>query len=69
MVRAFSSMDSELLKQNSRSEWPALLHNICYLHAAIKLRGRFQRGGWNCPADFMNIGNNQLQVLNAHSTV
>jgi dynein heavy chain len=62
LVRAFSTMDPELLRQNNRSEWPALLHNVCYLHAAIKLRARFGRGGWNCPHDFLHIGNNQLQV-------
>ena len=39
-----------------------MLHNLCYLHAAISLRSRFGLGGWNTPSDFHQIGFSELLV-------
>ncbi|XP_023932050.1 dynein heavy chain 8, axonemal-like [Lingula anatina] len=60
LIRAFSWVDADILKQSSRPEWPAFLHNICYLHGTIRLRARFGKGGWNNHEDFLKIGNNEL---------
>ena len=49
MVRAFSWVDQDLLRTASKSEWSALLHNICYLHSCFKLRSRYSKCGWNSP--------------------
>ncbi|XP_052708586.1 uncharacterized protein LOC128183562 isoform X10 [Crassostrea angulata] len=61
MIRSFSWFEPDILKQSSRPEWPVMLHNLCFLHAAIQLRARFGQGGWNCPQDFFNIGYSCLQ--------
>ncbi|BFZ10055.1 hypothetical protein BsWGS_13094 [Bradybaena similaris] len=61
LVRSFTWMEADILKQSSRSEWPVLLHNLCYLHAAVRLRTRFGTAGWNCPQDFSSVGYWQLQ--------
>ncbi|XP_041355189.1 dynein gamma chain, flagellar outer arm-like isoform X3 [Gigantopelta aegis] len=60
LVRSFSWMEPDIFKQSSRSEWPVMLHNLCYLHAAISLRSRFGLGGWNTPTDFHQIGYSEL---------
>ena len=62
MVRAFSAMEPEVLRQTTKPEWTALLHNLCYLHGALRLRARYGRGGFNKHEDFMHIGNNELFV-------
>ena len=49
MIRGFSWVDHDLLRTASKSEWPALLHNICYLHSCLKLRSRYSKCGWNIP--------------------
>ncbi|XP_070190368.1 uncharacterized protein [Littorina saxatilis] len=63
LVRSMSWMEPDILKQANRSDsqWPAMLHNLCYLHAAIQLRARYGHGGWNVPEDFLNIGFRELQ--------
>ncbi|XP_025098007.1 LOW QUALITY PROTEIN: dynein gamma chain, flagellar outer arm-like [Pomacea canaliculata] len=61
LCRSMSWMEPDILKQSNRAEWPVMLHNLCYLHAAIRLRARFGQGGWNCPADFANISFRELQ--------
>ncbi|XP_060567478.1 dynein axonemal heavy chain 5-like [Ruditapes philippinarum] len=61
IVRSFSNFEPDILKQSTRAEWPLMLHNLCYLHAAIQLRTRFGFGGWNNPADFLHIGNFEIQ--------
>ena len=63
LVRSFTWFEPDVLRQSSRSEWPVMLHNLCYLHAAIQLRTRFGHGGWNSPVDFLNICNTELQVM------
>ncbi|CAH1799095.1 unnamed protein product [Owenia fusiformis] len=60
LIRAFSAMDMDMIKQSSRPEWAALLHNIVYLHGALKLRARFTSGGWNNYEDFNQFGGNEL---------
>ena len=62
ILRSFAWMDADTLKQSSRNEWPAVLHNICYLHAAIQLRARFGKAGWNAPETIQDLSNNELFV-------
>ncbi|OWF37572.1 Dynein heavy chain 5, axonemal [Mizuhopecten yessoensis] len=61
LIRSFSSFESDILKQSSRPEWPLMLHNLSYLHAALQLRARYGQGGWNNGQDFLNIGINEIQ--------
>ena len=63
LVRSFTWFEPDILKQSTRAEWPVMLHNLCYLHAALQLRTRFGYGGWNSPLDFQSIGNTELQVF------
>ncbi|XP_067674368.1 uncharacterized protein [Haliotis asinina] len=60
LVRSFMWMEPDILKQSNRPEWPLVLHNLCYLHAAVQLRARFGQGGWNAPQDLANIGFGEL---------
>ena len=62
MLRAFSWVDADILKNSSRPEWPVFLHNLCFIHGAVKLRARLGRAGWNCHKDLLQIGNNELFV-------
>ena len=61
-MKSFGWLDADVVKQSSRPEWPAVLHNLCYLHGALRLRARFGRGGWNSPLDFLSTGNSDLHV-------
>lgn len=49
IIRSFSWIDSEQAKLSNKSEWPILLHNLCYFHSCLKLRSRYTRCGWNSP--------------------
>lgn len=62
LVRAFGMIDSEVLKCSGRAEWPAMLHNLCYIHSAIKLRARFHKAGLNAPNDLLQVGASQFLV-------
>lgn len=62
MVRVFNYIDADTLKQCQRPEWPALLHNLCYLHGAVRLRARYGRGGWNVPQSLVQIGLQEAMV-------
>lgn len=65
ILRSFTWFEPDILKQSSRPEWAIMLHNLCYLHAAIQLRARYGKGGWNNPSDFFNIGHSELmEALN-----
>ena len=56
-----SLVDSDTLGLSSRSEWPALLHNVCVLHNVVRLRSQYQSVGWNVPA-VINPGALELSV-------
>lgn len=45
-----------------RTEWPALLHNLCMLHSLVRLRTRYGLTGWNKPMDLRNLGTAELWV-------
>lgn len=62
LVRSFSMIDSETFKCSSRSEWPAMLHNICYIHSAIRLRSRFNKAGFNSPDALGSVGTQEFLV-------
>lgn len=55
-------VDTEMLKSSSRSEWPAMLHNLCFIHGAIRLRSRYHRAGFNIPQDLFPVGTQELLV-------
>uniref|UniRef100_A0A2C9K4Z2 AAA+ ATPase domain-containing protein n=1 Tax=Biomphalaria glabrata TaxID=6526 RepID=A0A2C9K4Z2_BIOGL len=61
LSRSLTWMEPDILRQSNRPDWPAMLHNLCYLHAAIHLRTRFGGGGWNLPHEFSQIGFRELQ--------
>jgi len=62
LYRSLSWIDNELLHVSSRPEWPAVLHNLCMLHSAIRLRTRYKLAGWNRPEDFAYVGTAELWV-------
>ncbi|XP_070568705.1 dynein axonemal heavy chain 5-like isoform X4 [Ptychodera flava] len=59
MIRSLSVIDADTLKSSSRSEWAPMVHNLCMLHGAIRLRSRFGRSGWNRPYD-MDFSSSEL---------
>ena len=61
LVRSISLLDADTINASSRSEWPAVLHNICMLHNVIRLRSQFQLVGWNKP-EHVSPGPEKLQV-------
>ncbi|XP_073445808.1 uncharacterized protein [Dendrobates tinctorius] len=54
IIRSWKFVNHEVLATSSRPEWPPLLHNLCFLHGAIRFRTLYG-GGWNCP-DAMTFG-------------
>jgi hypothetical protein len=62
MIRTFNWIQTEHLKASNKSEWPILLHNLCYFHSCLKLRSRYARCGWNVPLT-MNFSNEEFVEL------
>jgi len=64
LLRAFTSADmTEFLKASSRPDCPAVLHNVCFLHGALRLRASFAgRSGWNVPGGLAELGITELFV-------
>ena len=62
LLRSFTWMDSEVLRQNTRTEWLPFLHSLSFLHAALRLRARLGRGGWNCAKNVLRIGNDEFMA-------
>ncbi|XP_066569884.1 dynein axonemal heavy chain 8 [Amia ocellicauda] len=67
MVRCMQQVCSDTLHSSGRPEWPALIHNLCYVHCAVRLRASSGGPtGWNC-RDAMMFGiqdfRDALQVL------
>ncbi|XP_077137822.1 dynein axonemal heavy chain 5-like [Ranitomeya variabilis] len=54
IISSWKLVNHEVLATSSRPEWPPLLHNLCFLHGAIRFRTLYG-GGWNCP-DAMTFG-------------
>ena len=50
IIRAFSLFEGDSMKISAKAEWPAFLHNLCYLHSCFKLRLRYAKCGWNVPS-------------------
>ncbi|XP_063775387.1 uncharacterized protein LOC134910927 [Pseudophryne corroboree] len=60
IIQSWQFIDRETVVISSRPEWPSLLHNLCYLHCAARLRTLFGlSAGWNCP-DTMRFGCSEL---------
>ncbi|XP_044146080.1 dynein axonemal heavy chain 5-like isoform X2 [Bufo gargarizans] len=56
IIYSWKLVNQETLVSSSRPEWPALLHNLCFLHCAIRIRTLYGAlAGWNCP-DAMRFG-------------
>ncbi|MBN3318102.1 DYH6 protein, partial [Atractosteus spatula] len=48
MLRCLQQVGPDTLRSCSRAEWPALIHNLCYLHCAVRLRSTAGgTAGWN----------------------
>ncbi|XP_069461306.1 uncharacterized protein [Ambystoma mexicanum] len=48
LIQSLRFVDPKALSQSRRAEWPAVLHNLCFLHCAIRLRTDFGlTAGWN----------------------
>ncbi|XP_069830783.1 uncharacterized protein [Dendropsophus ebraccatus] len=59
-LQSWKFVDPETLASNSRPEWPAILHNLCYMHCAARFRTLYGvSAGWNCP-DTMRFGSGEL---------
>ncbi|KAM4694307.1 uncharacterized protein O3C94_004765 [Discoglossus pictus] len=60
MIHSWQFVSPEILSGSTRPEWPAVLHNFCFLHCAIRLRTLYgTSAGWNCP-DTMLLGSTEL---------
>ena len=66
VVRALLTIDPEIVKTSSRSDWLPTVHNLCFLHASLRLRARYGRSGWNIPSDFLQFSNRELVVIILH---
>jgi hypothetical protein len=71
LLRAFTASDMpELVKTSSRPDWAAVLHNICFLHGALRLRASLAgRSGWNIPDKLADIGFTELTVCISYLVV
>ena len=61
-MRAFSTVSEGSLKASARPDWPALLHNLCFLHCSIRLRATFGQNGFCSPSDMLKIGLGALLI-------
>ena len=63
MMRSLSWLDADSLRGCTKAEWPAVLHNVAFLHASLHMRGRLAAGTDDAPQvkDAM-MSNNQLLV-------
>ena len=72
LIRCFTQFcysEPDFVKMSSRPEWPPFLHNLCYLHGALRLKARFGRAGWNKPQDFLSLTFTELFVSEILSLV
>lgn len=60
VLRSFALVDNEQLKASKRQEWPAVLHNLFFLHGVVRLRARFAFAGWNRPESLAMTGEDEL---------
>ncbi|CAH2249077.1 dynein gamma chain, flagellar outer arm-like [Pelobates cultripes] len=50
IIHSWQFVNHETLTASRCPEWPALLHNFCFLHCAARLRSSYgNSAGWNCP--------------------
>ncbi|KAG8582082.1 hypothetical protein GDO81_007910 [Engystomops pustulosus] len=50
IIHSWKFVNHKVLASSSRPEWPALLHNLCFLHCATRFRTLYgSSAGWNCP--------------------
>ncbi|XP_029452717.1 dynein gamma chain, flagellar outer arm-like [Rhinatrema bivittatum] len=48
LIQSWQLVDQETLGQSRQPEWPAILHNLCFLHCAARLRTQYgSTAGWN----------------------
>ena len=60
LIYSMVTMDPDQLRQSPRSEWPILVHNLCFLHAAIRLRTRYGTYGWSRPKQLECVSHSDL---------
>ncbi|XP_053567991.1 uncharacterized protein LOC128657631 [Bombina bombina] len=60
MIHSWQLISHETLGMSTRPEWPVVLHNLCFLHCAIRLRTLYgASAGWNYP-NTMRLGCTEL---------
>ncbi|XP_078503742.1 dynein axonemal heavy chain 5-like [Lissotriton helveticus] len=60
LIQSWRFVDPTVLSLSKRPEWPAILHNMCFLHCAIRLRTEFGiTAGWNY-RDMLQFGCTEL---------
>ncbi|KAG8444848.1 hypothetical protein GDO86_009850 [Hymenochirus boettgeri] len=60
LIQSWKFVTEDTLAVNSRPEWPALLHNLCFFHCAARLRTLYgTSAGWNSP-EVMRFGSMEL---------
>ncbi|CAE1271156.1 DNAH [Acanthosepion pharaonis] len=59
MLQSFSHLDPDILKRSSNPMWPAMIHNICLLHATLRLRASL-KSTWSYPEDIWKNDSSEL---------
>ncbi|KAM4771050.1 dynein axonemal heavy chain 5-like [Rhinophrynus dorsalis] len=55
LIQSWQSVSQETLAVSTRPEWPALLHNFCFLHCATRSRTQYGiSAGWNFPQTMLS---------------
>lgn len=61
MLQSFSHLDPDILKRSSNPMWPAMIHNICLLHATLRFRASL-KSTWSYPEDIWKNDSSELLV-------
>lgn len=62
MLQSFSHLDPNIIKRSSNPLWPAMIHNICLLHATLRFRANL-KNAWVYPEHILM--NNSSELLEA----
>lgn len=63
ILRSFNWIDAEQVRHSNKSEWPILLHNLCFFHGSLNLRSRYLRCGWNSPQGLQFTSEEFLETM------
>uniref|UniRef100_H3A2H2 Uncharacterized protein n=1 Tax=Latimeria chalumnae TaxID=7897 RepID=H3A2H2_LATCH len=63
LMRCLQWVDSESLWSGTHPDWLAVVHNLCFLHCAVRLRAQYgNTTGWNY-SNMMMFENRELMLL------